>query len=352
LDHTQLPTPQPTTTGRPPRTPHEQTLATLFTETLNLTTITIDDNFFDLGGHSLLAIRLTNRINTTLNTHTTIHTLFQHPTIADLHDTLFQEADGELFGVLTYRAEGDLPPIFLLPAANGLSWCWSSLVRHLPAGHPVHGLQDPRLSSHDVEALAVKELAAIHLARIREIRGDGPCVLVGWSFGGTVAQQLAVEMEASGVDPSLLVLLDSYHGPDPAGEPTAAELVRTALDGLALPSANAAELPGGHELRRALTEIESPLSTLPDQVIENLVLITRANHRAMTEHIPQPSRVPVLFLDAETGGAAPASHLWRDGLAKDLESHQVGFDHQEIMKSEASPEIGSLISRKVNDVVS
>ncbi|MFJ1847804.1 amino acid adenylation domain-containing protein, partial [Streptomyces sp. NPDC088146] len=28
--------------------------------------------------------RLTNRINTTLNTHTTIHTLFQHPTIADL----------------------------------------------------------------------------------------------------------------------------------------------------------------------------------------------------------------------------------------------------------------------------
>ncbi|MFJ1681111.1 non-ribosomal peptide synthetase, partial [Streptomyces sp. NPDC088251] len=84
LDHTQLPTPQPTTTGRPPRTPHEQTLATLFTETLNLTTITIDDNFFDLGGHSLLAIRLTNRINTTLNTHTTIHTLFQHPTIADL----------------------------------------------------------------------------------------------------------------------------------------------------------------------------------------------------------------------------------------------------------------------------
>ncbi|WP_373305650.1 acyl carrier protein [Streptomyces inusitatus] len=29
-------------------------------------------------------MRLTNRINTTLNTHTTIHTLFQHPTPAEL----------------------------------------------------------------------------------------------------------------------------------------------------------------------------------------------------------------------------------------------------------------------------
>ncbi|MFJ1551951.1 acyl carrier protein [Streptomyces sp. NPDC088246] len=33
-------------------------------------------------------MRLTNRINTTLNTHTTIHTLFQHPTIADLANHL------------------------------------------------------------------------------------------------------------------------------------------------------------------------------------------------------------------------------------------------------------------------
>ncbi|WP_344486940.1 non-ribosomal peptide synthetase, partial [Streptomyces amakusaensis] len=85
LDRTQLPAPTtPTPTGRPPRTPHEHTLTTLFAETLNQPALTIDDNFFTHGGHSLLAMRLTNRINTTLNTHTTIHTLFQHPTPAEL----------------------------------------------------------------------------------------------------------------------------------------------------------------------------------------------------------------------------------------------------------------------------
>ncbi|WP_229869511.1 thioesterase domain-containing protein, partial [Streptomyces inusitatus] len=310
-----------------------------------------------------LAMRLTNRINTTLNTHTTIHTLFQHPTPAELHDALFKESDGEVDGVIAYRAEGELPPIFLLPAANGLSWAWSGLIRHLPAGHPVYGLQDPRLSDREVGTLAVRELAAVHLARIREIRGsrgEGPCVLVGWSFGGTVAQEVAVELEAAGEDPSLLVLLDSYHGRDPAGEPTAAELIRTALDGLTLPPPSANQdqdrgsgtdpLPGGHELRRALAEVESPLSTLPERTIQNLVLITRANHRSMAEHTPRPSRVPVLFVDAENHGSVPASYLWRDRFLTDIESHRTRFDHQQLMQPEASPEIGSLISRKVNDV--
>ncbi|MFC5156774.1 alpha/beta fold hydrolase, partial [Streptomyces amakusaensis] len=313
------------------------------------------DNFFTHGGHSLLAMRLTNRINTTLNTHTTIHTLFQHPTPAELHDALFKESDGEVDDVIAYRADGELPPIFLLPAANGLSWAWSGLIRHLPAGHPVYGLQDPRLSDREVGALAVKELAAVHLARIREIResrGNGrPCVLVGWSFGGTVAQEVAVELEAAGEDPSLLVLLDSYHGSDPAGEPTAAELIRTALDGLTLlPPASPDPVPEGHELRRALAEAESPLSTLPERTIQNLVLITRANHRSMAEHTPRPSRVPVLFVDAENHGSVPASHLWRDRFMTDIESHRTRFNHHQLMQPEASPEIGSLISRKVNDV--
>ncbi|WP_330172404.1 amino acid adenylation domain-containing protein [Streptomyces sp. NBC_01498] len=95
IDHKALPTPHTTTQGRPPRTPQEEILCTLYTQTLNLThPTTIDDNFFDLGGHSLLAAKLTTHIRTTLHTNLTIRDIFQNPTPATLthHITTLQEA--------------------------------------------------------------------------------------------------------------------------------------------------------------------------------------------------------------------------------------------------------------------
>ncbi|WP_336217230.1 phosphopantetheine-binding protein, partial [Nonomuraea sp. LPB2021202275-12-8] len=86
LDKKALPPPDLTTLsqGRPPRTPLEQTLCTLYAEVLNHPHVTIDDSFFDLGGHSLLATQLISRIRETLDTEITIRTLFDTPTITDL----------------------------------------------------------------------------------------------------------------------------------------------------------------------------------------------------------------------------------------------------------------------------
>jgi nonribosomal peptide synthetase DhbF len=172
---------------------------------------------------------------------------------------------------------------------------------------------------------------------------DGPVILVGWSFGGTVAQRLATDLELSGRRPPLLVLLDAYHGADPGGEPGTAEFVRAALDGLSVPVATELD---GNELRRALIARGSPLAALDGATLLNLVRLARLNHQAMSAHVPAPSRTPVLFVAAKTGSA---SALWR-GLAE-METVQVGHDHDSIAGASAAAEVGALIARKVLDIV-
>ncbi len=67
-----------------PRTPIEQSLATIWQETLQVEQVGINDNFFALGGHSLLGIQLMAKINEFLNIEIPLKNLFQYPTIAEL----------------------------------------------------------------------------------------------------------------------------------------------------------------------------------------------------------------------------------------------------------------------------
>ena len=74
-----------------PRTPVEQTLASIWSELLGLAHAGIHDNFFESGGHSLLATQLISRVREKFQVEVTLRQLFERPTIESFA-TVIEEA--------------------------------------------------------------------------------------------------------------------------------------------------------------------------------------------------------------------------------------------------------------------
>src|SRR5438132_4870050 len=89
VDRAALPEPNAENTLRDeefvaPRTPVENRLAAILSSQLNLSEVSVNDNFFLLGGHSLLGTQLIARIRGAFGVELGLRTLFDTPTIAEL----------------------------------------------------------------------------------------------------------------------------------------------------------------------------------------------------------------------------------------------------------------------------
>ncbi|MFI5511758.1 amino acid adenylation domain-containing protein, partial [Mycobacterium sp. NPDC051804] len=69
---------------RAPSSADEEILAGIYAQILGVDRVGVDDSFFDLGGDSLSAMRLIAAINTALDVHLNVRTLFDAPTITQL----------------------------------------------------------------------------------------------------------------------------------------------------------------------------------------------------------------------------------------------------------------------------
>ena len=212
LDKRALPAPDYNPAGEglvEPVTATERVLCDVYCDVLGLEQVGTDQSFFDLGGDSLSAMRLTARLRTVLDMELPVRAVFTTPTVAGLAArvaTLVSDREDPV--VLPLRAVGDSPGLFCIHPAGGASWEYAGLLPHLDRSQRVFGLQAwaftgaPRPSS-------LHDMAATYAGHITDIQPVGPYRLLGWSFGGNVAQEVAAQLEAQGAKIERLILLDS-----------------------------------------------------------------------------------------------------------------------------------------------
>jgi thioesterase domain-containing protein len=193
-----------------PRTPTEHELVRIWCQLLRVEKIGIHDNFFDLGGHSLLATQVFSRINALFPVKVPLRRIFETPTVAGLAEAIEGEGACRVQESLRLlKPGGSGPALFLVHDGVGDTLVYGNLARRMPELVKVFGI-DPHATGYcPILHTRIPDMAASYVQKIREVQPEGPYFLGGLCAGGTIAFEMALQLEAQGFPIGFVALLDT-----------------------------------------------------------------------------------------------------------------------------------------------
>jgi acetoacetyl-CoA synthetase len=219
-----------------------------FADVLGRRSVPRHANFFDLGGTSRQCMTLLRRLRLDLRRPVTLDAFLADPSVEGLAEALQRPAgESSRFSVLREGHDEGRPTLYLVHGVYGDVDAYRSTLEHLVTDMRVVGIE-AALTHDDGSPKTVPELAAEHVEALQSFQPTGRLCLVGYSFGGLVAFEMARQLAAAGRTPDQLVLLDVR--PPKAGLTPAQRQIRKVSSALIL------LLPflGAHSLRTALVD--------------------------------------------------------------------------------------------------
>ncbi|MFF4017419.1 alpha/beta fold hydrolase, partial [Streptomyces sp. NPDC001843] len=330
-------------------------LCSLFAHTLGLQRVGIDDSFFELGGHSLLAVRMVSRAQAA-GLRISVADVVLHRTVAELAVRAektgpAQETLLDPFAtVLPIRPAGDAPPLFFVHSGLGFSLPYVGLARHLDRRHPLYGLQSPAVGGASPAPEDIRAVAAEYIGRIRSLRPHGPYRLLGWSYGGVLAHEIAVQLQQAGEEVDFLANLDGYLGSTGRDEEDDdQELLLRALEALGHSRGEFTGRPAvtPAELLDVLRQESHPLAELGERGIPRLLRLART-HGDLMERFTAGRFSGDMHLFAATqewtaDQLADQTGRWEPHVDGKLRIHRIDCGHEYLMHPGPQAVVGRVV---------
>ena len=326
--------------GSAPASALEAQLLTIWTATLGVEELGVEDDFFELGGDSLMAWRLVAAAGQSLGVDLPLVVLFERePTVRGMAAAIRAHEDAAAIGV---QPDACFPPnapaltlFYLSPHEPGLT-VGQNIATSLGEDYRIDGFAVWRLGGRVDRSKTVESLAEEMLTEIRARQPRGPYCIVGYSAAGLVAYEVAGRLRAEGEVIGLLALLDS-------GEPSAFSKWRDST------RAQRWQLRD-HFVRRLTVSLRHRLHKRllrlrPHQFDGDGVIAITSRHTVVGHDAPLD-----LFTSDVTAAICGRSAGW-DRLHKGvLRVHSVPGDHRSIIEAPQLAMVAKVLSERMQQI--
>ncbi|MBH1933796.1 hypothetical protein I5Q34_05705 [Streptomyces sp. AV19] len=264
-----------------------------------------DDDFFELGGDSLAAVDAVSILHDAYQVDLGVDEFANLRTPRAMSAHVAQLVRGMTSRSATVQVrDGAGPHLFLIYPAGGTNFCYFRLAEHLRFDGPLTAFSYPRELGDG--PVTIRELAKLYIGHMKAVQPAGPYRLAGYSFGGNLAFEVALQLQRDGEKISGLYLFDAHPPEAYVGESLTEEEFLGAL-----PQMIASVMPGTDITRdaappRTMEEVVEVLKARPDwlasseEELVRFVKIWRHNHEALKGYYPDGKvEGRVVIFDAE-----------------------------------------------------
>ncbi|CAN5909820.1 hypothetical protein BH11VER1_BH11VER1_09770 [soil metagenome] len=220
-----------------PRTNMEKRIAGVWSHCLNISSISVYDNFFAKGGDSLCAVELMSTLSKMFGHNLPMDLLINHPSIAQMAEALdagfVPSVRNQWFRpwqatLLTLRRDGSGSPIIFIPGGytseSELLVC-AGLIPFLDAGRPVFGVRLNLLARGVWGPWSLRAIARQVARRIIDLNSSVAPVLIGECQSCALAMETAQVLAKKLKSPPQLLLLDPWQPSNPSSQETVSDIV-------------------------------------------------------------------------------------------------------------------------------
>ncbi|HXW93191.1 MAG TPA: thioesterase domain-containing protein [Terriglobales bacterium] len=185
-------------------------LIPIWQRVLQVSSVGVEDNFFDLGGDSALALELFDEISRAWGRDLPPVMIYHASTIAALGALLEEPSVPRVPALVQLKSGTSNPPVFITHGLGGTVMDFFQVLKHVRTPRAIHGMQAKGIDGVEEPFDSIEEMARYYLKAVRALQAHGPYLLIGYSLGGLVILEMAQRLAANGEKVALLAMLDSY----------------------------------------------------------------------------------------------------------------------------------------------
>jgi enterobactin synthetase component F len=340
----------------PPATRLERAIAEIWRDVLSVSAVDIQSDFFDLGGDSLALLNLFAAIEARFDRRLTLDALSGGLTIAGLARLLAenkQRVPNE-DPVVPLQPLGHLPPFFCVHGIGGDLFHLHRLAAHMGTKRPFIGL---RSTSEIRAAKTIGQMAAHYVDAILRYQPTGPFYLCGYSFGATLAYEMAVQLLKQSNKVGRLTIIDQRR---PGWRLTARNALAASHRVLAhIPRQLRGELsliPAAdrfrHVQRKLLLWSKAALGQPDDRFMSDLSEPEQTMRQALRSYKPTVVSVPITLFRTNVQRlsrlAIDSTLGWRDFAKGPVRVRILPGDHFSIMREPLVQQLAKMLSDELD----